>query len=103
MKMKNIKSFIITFAAAIVAVFGIYAYTPVYTHEISVSENMITFSDSTDVKTYTCPMHPEVISDKPGKCPQCGMDLELKSEKSGQDDTKKDTHNHKSHKGCKGH
>jgi len=25
--------------------------------------------------TYTCPMHPEVTSDKPGKCPQCGMNL----------------------------
>jgi len=25
---------------------------------------------------YTCPMHPEVISDKPGKCPECGMNLE---------------------------
>jgi len=25
---------------------------------------------------WTCPMHPEVISDKPGKCPKCGMDLE---------------------------
>lgn len=25
---------------------------------------------------YTCPMHPEVTSDKPGKCPKCGMDLE---------------------------
>ncbi len=25
--------------------------------------------------TYTCPMHPDVKSDKPGKCPQCGMDL----------------------------
>jgi multidrug efflux pump subunit AcrA (membrane-fusion protein) len=24
---------------------------------------------------YTCPMHPDVISDKPGKCPECGMDL----------------------------
>ncbi|MBX9770273.1 MAG: efflux RND transporter periplasmic adaptor subunit, partial [Candidatus Obscuribacterales bacterium] len=24
---------------------------------------------------YTCTMHPEVISDKPGKCPKCGMDL----------------------------
>jgi monomeric isocitrate dehydrogenase len=24
---------------------------------------------------YTCPMHPEVKSDKPGKCPKCGMDM----------------------------
>lgn len=28
---------------------------------------------------YTCPMHPEVVSDKPGTCPTCGMDLEPKS------------------------
>ena len=25
---------------------------------------------------YTCPMHPEVISPKPGACPKCGMALE---------------------------
>src|SRR5512146_460327 len=25
---------------------------------------------------YTCPMHPDVISDKPGSCPKCGMRLE---------------------------
>ncbi len=24
---------------------------------------------------YTCPMHPEVVKDGPGKCPGCGMDL----------------------------
>lgn len=24
---------------------------------------------------YTCPMHPEIHEDKPGKCPKCGMDL----------------------------
>ncbi|MEW5851223.1 MAG: efflux RND transporter periplasmic adaptor subunit [Myxococcota bacterium] len=24
---------------------------------------------------YTCPMHPQVISDRPGECPICGMDL----------------------------
>ena len=29
-------------------------------------------------KTYTCSMHPEVISDKPGKCPNCGMELIVK-------------------------
>ncbi len=26
---------------------------------------------------YSCPMHPDVTSDKPGKCPKCGMDLKL--------------------------
>ena len=25
---------------------------------------------------YTCPMHPEVAMNKPGKCPKCGMNLE---------------------------
>jgi Cu2+-exporting ATPase len=24
---------------------------------------------------YTCPMHPEVVQDKPGNCPKCGMTL----------------------------
>ncbi len=24
---------------------------------------------------YSCPMHPEVTSDKPGRCPKCGMQL----------------------------
>lgn len=24
---------------------------------------------------YACPMHPEVTSDRPGRCPKCGMDL----------------------------
>ena len=24
---------------------------------------------------YTCPMHPEIKSDKPGACPICNMDL----------------------------
>src|SRR5437868_13955534 len=28
-----------------------------------------------DHQKYTCPMHPQVIQDGPGKCPICGMDL----------------------------
>ena len=27
------------------------------------------------MKTYTCSMHPEIKSDKPGKCSKCGMKL----------------------------
>ncbi|MEX2566312.1 MAG: heavy metal-binding domain-containing protein, partial [Cyclobacteriaceae bacterium] len=29
---------------------------------------------------YTCSMHPEVLSDQPGKCPKCGMTLVIKEE-----------------------
>ncbi len=27
--------------------------------------------------SYTCPMHPQIIKEEPGKCPICGMDLVL--------------------------
>jgi hypothetical protein len=33
-----------------------------------------------DKVIYTCPMHPDVVSDKPGKCPKCGMDLVAKNQ-----------------------
>ncbi len=32
-------------------------------------------------KTYICPMHPEVRSDRPGHCPECGMSLVLEKRK----------------------
>jgi PBP1b-binding outer membrane lipoprotein LpoB len=41
---------------------------------------MSSSTDSLSMKTnmheyYTCTMHPQIIKDKPGKCPICGMDL----------------------------
>lgn len=35
--------------------------------------------NQSDANTYTCPMHPEVISEEPGICPNCGMELVVKS------------------------
>ena len=33
--------------------------------------------DTTKREVYTCSMHPDVTSDKPGKCAKCGMALNL--------------------------
>ncbi|MFN8415416.1 MAG: HlyD family efflux transporter periplasmic adaptor subunit [Cytophagaceae bacterium] len=47
-------------------------------HEYHQGKNKDHISDSTASRMkYYCPMHPEVMSDKPGTCPICGMDLEL--------------------------
>ncbi|MCL5733290.1 MAG: copper-translocating P-type ATPase [Patescibacteria group bacterium] len=32
-------------------------------------------TESSKSVAYTCPMHPEIIQDKPGICPECGMNL----------------------------
>lgn len=39
-------------------------------------------SASRSTGTYTCPMHPEVVSDQPGDCPKCGMALEPRTPKA---------------------
>jgi hypothetical protein len=40
-------------------------------------------------EVYTCPMHPEVSSDKPGKCPKCGMTLAKKTVSAKEQQTTK--------------
>lgn len=48
--------------------------------------------DQHNHQTYTCPMHPQIKSDKPGSCPICGMDLVLvdKGENKPSEATNKD-------------
>ncbi|KKR54778.1 MAG: Efflux transporter, RND family, MFP subunit [Candidatus Curtissbacteria bacterium GW2011_GWA1_40_24] len=55
--------------------------------------------DSSTVKIYTCPMHPEVRSDKPGSCPKCGMSLVAKAMRDKNlEPSKGQTENHAEHK-----
>ncbi len=37
-------------------------------------------TSSLEKELYTCPMHPQIIQDRPGQCPICGMDLVKKGE-----------------------
>ncbi len=39
-----------------------------------------TVTEQQVTKKYTCKMHPEVVMDKPGKCPKCGMALVEKTD-----------------------
>jgi FtsP/CotA-like multicopper oxidase with cupredoxin domain len=40
-----------------------------------VAEMDMPTADGEGPVSYTCPMHPEVVSDQPGHCPDCGMKL----------------------------
>ena len=46
---------------------------------IMISSHIHEGIQSTGKPVYTCPMHPEILTDKPDDCPICGMDLVQKT------------------------
>jgi len=47
-------------------------------------------STMTIQSTYRCPMHPDVVSNEPGKCSKCNMDLTLSKKEEMMKDVTKD-------------
>ena len=60
-------------AAAILLAANTGAFAQDSTHKSGTQKHKMTTS-----KKYTCTMHPDVVMDKPGKCPKCGMKLVAK-------------------------
>ena len=50
------------------------------------TEQMEMNESGEQAQLYTCSMHPEVVSDEPGECPECGMDLVAADEDAMQHD-----------------
>ena len=45
--------------------------------ETTGTETITETPEPTAKVTYACPMHPEIKSETPAKCSECGMDLEV--------------------------
>jgi len=63
MKITNKLTMLVALAIATVAVLGVTGCKS--------SEH----DHGSHAHTYTCSMHPDVVQDKAGQCPKCGMDL----------------------------
>lgn len=50
--------------------------TPTVTKtKVTTATTKTTTAKKTASVMYTCPMHPEIVMNKPGKCPKCKMNL----------------------------
>lgn len=79
-KMKNI------ILLSILVLFNVTVFAQHEGHSMPAQENKTDGLKKENQKAesiiYTCPMHPKIQMDKPGKCPICGMDLVKKKVKA---------------------
>lgn len=73
---KIIKIIISVLVIIIIIAGGYWAYTTFFQNGNN---------ESGKKEIYTCPMHPQIIQDRPGQCPICGMDLVKKGEVTGEE------------------
>lgn len=59
----------------LIALFAVLSATIFNACSNSTPKSSVTESSVAEKTIYTCTMHPEIRSDKPGKCPKCGMEL----------------------------
>ncbi|QEC69251.1 hypothetical protein FRZ67_18765 [Panacibacter ginsenosidivorans] len=61
----------------IILLFAVTASLATFAQKAKAPTPEIISSTVTVIETYSCPMHPDVTSDKTGKCTKCGSDLLL--------------------------
>ena len=69
------KIFYVTIILVLIIIIIILGRATYYYYTSNSLTNTTIAKKAEDKKLYSCPMHPQIISDKPGSCPICGMDL----------------------------
>jgi hypothetical protein len=65
-----------TIVAAGLLVLNVAAHTQeTKSHKHTMDSTSVQYQKEIATDVYVCPMHKDVRSDKPGKCPKCKMDL----------------------------
>ena len=71
------KTIILAVAFGLLSAIPVSATASLFSHDnvLPVCSDQDQKKEAAMKTVYTCPMHPEIVQDKAGKCPKCGMNL----------------------------